>query len=442
MRSLRGRLFVLVTLATTLVWTLAATWTIVSTREEVQDVLDSRLLEAARMVAALNLGPRRDASGVQDLSSYSRQLSCQIWTLDGALVGRSAGAPTRPLAVVESGFSERVIEEERWRIYTHIDTERGLRVMVGDKLRVRRMLLRDMLAGLLLPAIAGLIFLGVMIWFSIARGLRPVRWLAAAIEERSADDAAEIAVGKVPAEIEPLVNAMNRLFSRLEAARRSERDFVANAAHELQTPLAGLKAQAEVAARTSDPDMRRSALVRISRAVDRTGRLVRQLLVLARLQDKKSYTPVGEVSLDSLLGEILDDWHPLAQQRDAVLNMKQPCSYCLCVDPDLLRLAIGNLVENAIIYGGYGQTVSIRCRAGSRFEIHIEDSGPGIAPDKRKTLRRRFERGSSASETGTGLGFSIVETALEALDGHLELMHSQAGGLLAVISLPKSIIRS
>lgn len=435
MTSLRGRVFMLVAAVTILVWSGAAVWTGLSTRAEVEQVLDRRLVEAARMVASLDM-PSTGSSIAPLPTPYSRQLSCQIWSLQGELLGRSAGAPGEALASGAGGFSQRTINGQEWRVFTHIEAARGIRVMVGDNLAVRNRLVSDLMLGLLFPAIAGLIALAMLLWISIGRGLLPLNRLAAAIEARSPEELRPLAIDQGPTELRPVVEAMDGLLARLSALRAAERDFVANAAHELQTPLAGLKTQAEVALRAVDPGMRTKALDRIIMSVNRTSRLVRQLLELARQQSSSVGTSAPMTCLGSVLDEIKAEFGPLAESRNASLTI-DPTLHALdlAVEPDAVRLAIGNLVENAIIHSPVSANISIGWNGDSdNFELLIEDDGPGIRPDDAERLRRRFERGRGTTVPGSGLGLSIVDSALRAIGSTLQLRSRDPNGLTAAIA--------
>ncbi|UZK70599.1 sensor histidine kinase N-terminal domain-containing protein [Sphingomonas sp. S1-29] len=439
MRSLRIRLFALVATVTLLVWSGAAAWTAISTRAEIERVLDRRLVEAARMVAALDVAAGTPAK--QAIAApYSRELSCQIWSLGGGLLGQSAGAPDVPLAGGAPGFSERSINEHNWRVYTHIDTARSIRVMVGDNLAVRQRLLRDLMFGLLLPASVGLAALAMLLWLGVRRGLSPLQRLTAAIDSRSPDSLLPLETHAVPSELGPLVRAMDELLRRLDAARQAERAFVANAAHELQTPLAGLKTQAEVARRATDDGMRDHALERITVSVDRTSRLVRQLLDLARQEaqargSKQTFTRLGDV-----IEAVEHDYGLIADLKER--QLKTACRHSgleIALDQESLRLALGNLVENAIHHGQPG-SVGIKCVLADTFELHVTDVGRGIARSDQERVRRRFERGPGAQAGGTGLGLAIVEAAIAPADGVLELV-THEGGFTAVLRFPRSRIR-
>lgn len=424
---------------TIVVWAAAAVWTNISVRADVERVLDGRLIEAARMVAALDTpaGPRSPTLGT---TPYSRQLSCQIWSLEGALIGQSAGAPDEPLAAGAPGFSDKEIAGEQWRVFTYVDKDRGIRVMVGDSLGVRQRLVNDLILGLLLPAVVGLTILALMLWFGVRGGLSPLNRVTRAIEQRTPQSLAPLGTTSVPDELAPLVEAMNDLLARLNSARQLERDFVANAAHELQTPLAGLKIQAEVARRASDNAMREKALDRISQSVDRASRLVTQLLMLARHEGRE----IGQVPQfirlwDAASHIAMIHAHRSEAMKKPIIISRELSDVEIAVETEALQLALGNLVENSLLYAAEGE-ILIGCSSASMFELTVTDAGPGIPSGDVDRLRRRFERGSDAKAQGSGLGLSIVEAAIGPSEG--ELLFRADHNFSAIIRFPLHRVRS
>ena len=236
MSSIRLRLFVTLALVTALVWGGAVVWVEIQTRAEVQRVLDRRLMESARMVSSLmQAGSVRPAIQAPDTGAadvYDRQLSCQIWSLEGDLIGRSQSAPAERLSEGGDGFSERTIRGERWRVYTVHDRDAGFRVMVGDNLAVREHLVGNVVTALIGPAVLGLLVLGVLIWWSVGRGLTPIRQMTRSLAVRDAEDLTALDVSPDARELRPFALALNDLMSRLGAARRREAEFTAAAAHE------------------------------------------------------------------------------------------------------------------------------------------------------------------------------------------------------------------
>jgi two-component system sensor histidine kinase QseC len=422
MTSLRRRLFLILLVATGVIWLSAVVWIYQVSRVEVEHVLDARLQEAARMVDSLVAG-HMPASPAEPLAipggepvAYERQLSCQIWSLDGRLIARSSGAPDEQLAGPVPGFSERVIDGERWRIFTVDDTVKGVRVMVGDRLGLRDRLIADLIKGLLWPTLLIAPLLGLITWVSLGRGLRPLGDIAATLKARDAEDMRPIDVGHAPTEIRPLADALNGLFAKVETARQQERDVTAFAAHELKTPLAGLKTQTQIALATDDAGVRDGALRQILFSVDRTTRLVRQLLVLARLDAAPAPAPAATVSLGDILAEISAGGPSTCRiVVDPALHARR-----VAADREILTVALRNLHENAVQHSPEGGTVSWRLSEDG-VGVAVEDEGPGIDADELPLVRQRFYRGRARSPVGSGLGLAIVEAAAARIGWSLHL---------------------
>lgn len=443
LRSLRGRLFIILVAATGLIWLCATAWIFLQTRAEVEHVLDTRLQEAARMVSSLAInadvpsppGGQAGSVPMPEHAGYERQLSCQIWSLDGRLVARSSGAPDDSLGNQKDGFSDQQVGGETWRVYAISDSSKGLRVLVGDRLGLRERLVSDLVRGLLWPAVFIVPLLGLLIWISLGRGLRPLQYLAADLHDRGVDDMRPIDLNHTPPEILPLVNSLNSLFARLEAARRHEREITAFAAHELRTPLAGLKTQAQVAIATTDPTAREIALRHIVASVDRTARLVRQLLAMARLDAQSEVELKDQVNLASLLEEIT-----LADQAagPAQVVLDQSLNVTLMTNRDLLVISLRNLHENAMQHmRGEGIVKWSAATGSSHATITVDDEGPGIPESELLLVTNRFFRGQHKSPSGTGLGLAIVQVALEKIGGSLALENKPSHrGLRATVSLP------
>ncbi|WP_338025209.1 sensor histidine kinase N-terminal domain-containing protein [Bradyrhizobium betae] len=195
-RSMKGRLFIVLAVATGIIWLFASAWIFFQTRSEVEHVLDTRLQEAARMVSSLAINgdavpsrtSRSDVQTLPETASYERQLSCQIWSLDGRLVARSSGAPNESLGNEADGFSDQQVGRETWRVYAISDSAKGIRVLVGDRLGLRERLVTDLIKGLLWPAMLIVPLLGLLIWMVLGRGLRPLQLMAADLKNRSVDD--------------------------------------------------------------------------------------------------------------------------------------------------------------------------------------------------------------------------------------------------------------
>ena len=457
MRSLRTRLFAILLITTGLLWLSATVWIFLSTRAEVERVLDARLMEAARMVNSLIVSPdmlkeEGDADANRLIQSatkipllehphYDRQLSCQIWSLDGTLIGKSDSAPDTTLAPHATGFSETVINGETWRVFAVENASLGVRVLVGDNLRIRDRLVNDLVKGLLLPALLIIPLLAVLIWLSVGRGLAPLRKLAGDLAAREASDLHAIEDLGTTREISPVLKSLNGLFARVAGAREREQNFIAFAAHELRTPLAGLKTQAQVALASDDGEIREKALGQIVAGVDRTGKLVRQLLDIASVGASESAEPAADCDVGEMLTALRTELVGQAHRVDVAIDA-QLFGLRIGMDPNLFRLVARNLLENALNHSPPGATVSCSCKMEvDRLVFAIEDMGPGIPDEEMPHVTERFFRGRFKTAVGSGLGLSIVEQALDRTGAELELRNCQSGGLSARIVLPPSLVR-
>ncbi|WP_429932740.1 ATP-binding protein [Agrobacterium vitis] len=432
MRSLRGRLFLLLIGATGVIWICAVAWIGLGSRSELEHVLDTRLQEAARMVHSMvESGNVKATPTLPTLEpdAYERQLSCQIWSLDGHLVARSSGAPDQSLAEDQEGYADRTLQGEVWRVYTIVDHIKGVRVAVGDRIGLRDRLVRDILAGLIAPALLIAPILGLLIWLALTRGLAPLKTVTTEIAGRDGEDMRPISPHDAPEEIRPLTTALNALFSKVEAARRHEREITAFAAHELRTPLAGLKTQAQVALATPDGPGRERALRHIVTSVDRTSRIVRQLLALATLEAAPPASTVARFNV----GEVLQDVVGSTPKPDLVCVVIDETIAHLTIrgDPDDLKLVLRNLHENAIEHMPEGGRITWNAMPGGHG-IVVADQGSGVDEDDLPRITERFFRGRNKSTSGTGLGLTIAAMAARRLGAVITFQNQPEGsGLIA-----------
>ena len=441
--SIRLRLILILTLATSAIWLSAALWINVSTRAQVEQVLDARLAEAANMVSslmadrriALNEAAAQATIALPTAGEYSRQLSCQIWSLRGNLLGTSSGAPAEKLSEDE-GFATTLIDSEPWRVFTVVNPNVGVRVMVGDRIQVRDRLVGDVVQGLLWPLVVVFPALAMLIWVSVGRGLAPLAHLESTLRNRKPDDLSPLVGVGDPREIRPVRRALNSLFQRLDDVRRTERDFTAFAAHELKTPLAGLRTHAQIARMATDPAVRDRALVTITTSVDRTDRMVRQLLDLTAIdQDAAS---VERLNVANLLSELAQQSEDQARPREVRLDVQAEGIPPLHAPRILVHSALRNLIENAIQHSPHGGTVRLIASCdGASVAFQVSDEGPGIRPQDRDRVTDRFWRGPGREVHGSGLGLAIVEAAVQRMGGQLEFGSGSSGQEVA-FTLPAS----
>ena len=289
-------------------------------------------------------------------------------------------------------------------------------VAVGETLVKRRMLAREILVGMLLPQALLLALAAVLVWLGVGRGLRPLEALVEAIQRRSHRDLSPLEEGAAPLEVRPMVGAINGLLDRLNATLAAQRRFVADAAHQLRTPLAGLKTQTELALRERDPKALAHSLAHIHAATERSAHLVNQLLALARAEPGADRPDrFQSVDLKSVAKETTADWVSPALKKSIDLGFESETERASVTgDAVLLRELLSNLLDNAIRYTAEGGRVTVRvARTGADITLSVEDSGPGIPEAERGHVFERFHRVLGSGQEGCGLGLSIVREIVE-----------------------------
>ena len=285
-------------------------------------------------------------------------------------------------------------------------------IQVGETTAKRQRMVNEIIIGMVLPQLLMVVIAGLMVWRGVGRGLAPLDALREEITSRSHRDLAPLNVIGSPRELQPMVGAMNDLMARLEQTLEQQQRFVADASHQLRTPLAGLKTQAEIALREQqDPEQVRHALQHILTSSDNLSHLITQLLTLARIDPKAAVSlQLDPVQLDLLARELAGAWVPAALVKHIDLGFEAaPGNYLVSGDAVLLREMIVNLIDNAIRYtppGGH-VTVSLQQLDGE-IELCVEDNGQGIPLAKRERVFERFYRILGTGEDGCGLGLAIV----------------------------------
>ena len=286
-----------------------------------------------------------------------------------------------------------------------------LLVEVGETTEKRTQLANRIVASVILPQFIIIPLAVMLVWFGLSRGLRPLTRLRHTIEDRDPGDLSPIATRRVPEELEPLVEAFNEMLERMKRNVEAQQRFVADAAHQMRTPLTGLKTQAQFAARETDPAALRHALRQIATGVDRAGRLVNQLLTLARTEGgelgQQQHAPTD---LTQLLREVVEDWVIVALEKRIDLGFESPGPAMISGNEFMLRELIKNLIDNALRYTPAGGHVTCRTIVTEiSVLLEIEDDGIGISEEQAELVFERFYRVDDATTEGSGLGLAIVQ---------------------------------
>lgn len=364
----------------------------------------------------------------------------QVWSADGQQIYHSARRAALPERAV-LGFSTVAARDSIYRVYS-LQTPRQV-VQVAQDMDVRRRMARTLALRTVAPMAWLVPLLMAASWWVVGSTLAPLQRLRRQLGRR-ADDLAPVGEGALPEEIRPLVHELNLLFGRLQQAFGAQKRFVADAAHELRSPLAALKLQVQGLARAADDESRQRALLRLDAGIERATGLVDQLLLLARQQDGAGPAR-GPVALNEVLHLALADVAPAAQQRGIDLGLASADAAdagnaTVTGDADSLRVLLRNLLDNAVKYTPAGGRVDLALRpeAGA-WLLQVEDSGPGIAEAERARVFDRFYRVPGSAAAGNGLGLAIVKAIADSHGAALTLGRSERlGGLCVGLRLPSA----
>lgn len=438
--SLQARLLALVLGLATVVWLGAALMTWRDARHELDELLDGHLTQAAALLVVQQTGELEEEEHVDvpSLHKYAPGVAFQVFH-EGRLVLHSAQAGVKPMAQIGNGFATVRLEDgTEWRVFAARGAERDVQIYVGEQTASRRAILRAVLRSVLWPLVIALPLLALAGWWAVRRGLAPLHQLSQVLERRRPDALEPVALIDLPAEMAPLVRALNDLLERISHMLDAERRFTADAAHELRTPIAAIRAQAQVALGAGeDVAGRRHALQATLAGCDRATHLVEQLLTLARLEAAPAL-PALPLDLNELARRVLAELAPaaLARQQQLALEAAGPCR--VAGQELLLGVLLRNLVDNALRYSPDGATVRVSLNTqGGQVVLAVEDSGPGLASAEADRLGERFYRPPGQTQAGSGLGWSIVRRIAQVSGAQIELGRSpQLGGLAVTVRWP------
>ncbi|HEV8312062.1 MAG TPA: sensor histidine kinase N-terminal domain-containing protein [Burkholderiaceae bacterium] len=438
-RSLFGEILDWMLAPLLLLWPMSVAITWLVAQSIANHPYDRELAQMARTLArhvTLEAGapkPKLDALAAELLRSDDvDQIWYQVLGLRGELVGGDRDLPTPPederVAAGEVHFRDDMLNGEPVRVASlwlaHAPLARDQTpplVQVAETLDKRSRLATEIIKGVILPQFVILPLAVLLVWLALARGIAPLNELQRRIRSRESHDLSPIGEREAPEEVAPLVRAINDLLARLDQSISRQKHFLADAAHQLKTPLAGLRTQAELAQREIDagrgsPEELKRSLQHIARSSQRAAHMVNQLLAMARAEDQEHSAQLQqEVNLVGLATETVRDFVPRALERRIDLGYEGPAAGDSTVrlrgEPLLVRELIRNLVDNALQYTPAGGTVTVRVVEdpfGQVVVLQVEDNGPGIAPEEREQVFRPFYRVLGSNVDGSGLGLAIV----------------------------------
>jgi len=427
MSSLRARLLLWLTGALLLVGIAVGVGLYHRALDEADRVFDEQLQETALALRDRSFLPTSPTYGEREAAA---DLVVQVWSLTGVRVYSSQRYASMP-GLTTLGFSSVKTPDAHWRVYG-LQTPFNV-IQVAQPMRVRESRAARLALRLLAPLALALPVLGLIIWLTVGRALRPLRSLADEVGARPARELAPLPVRPLPDEVQPLVTALNDLLARLAALRDRERRFIADAAHELRTPLTALRLQLRGLDAASD-DERRDAAHALGAGIDRAARLVEQMLVMARQDAPESRSaPSAPLQLAELAREVIADLLPTADARQIELGLSADDEGAIHGDADGLRALLRNLIDNALRYAPESSQVEVVvARIDGAVQLRVIDQGPGIPSDERGRVFDRFYRVAGSAAGGSGLGLAIVRSIADAHGASVELGEGPDGRGLQV----------
>ena len=351
----------------------------------------------------------------------------QIWTDDGRIIYPPRlrnDLPTRALL----GLADVTVQGKTWRTFSVATRDRV--IQVAQPLQIRQ----SLAAGAALRSVAPLLFIApamaLVFWWLAARTLAPLRRVADGVRTRDEQSLQPLPMVGLPDEVAPLVGALNGLLQRLDASLGAQRACVADAAHELRSPLTALKLQMQLLQRAPDDAARAQAAQALNAGIDRAARLVEQLLALARTEPGASLAAPVDLDLSEVVRAAVAETVPFAHSRATTMELFADAPVAVRGDAAALTVLVRNLVDNAVRYSPHGSRVELRVsEQGGGARLYVDDAGPGIPVDERARVFDRFYRHAAGGEAGSGLGLAIVRSVAERHGATVSLSESPLGGL-------------
>jgi two-component system OmpR family sensor kinase len=441
MRSIERYLLAWIMGALTLGAVLMALVIYLVTLEEMDEVFDANLKNVAQAVLSYHHaghGPQADdplASALRADTPDGSEIVTLTWTRDGTRIYVSDARVSIPFSPVE-GLSHPRVGAEDWTVYTSVQPK-GV-AQAAQRVAGRQEMAGEVVAKIFPPLLGLVVMIGALLVFALRRGLQPLDAAARDVAARSARSLEPIATREIPREIMPLVGSINELMGRLSEAFSTQRRFLADAAHELRSPITALRLQFQLLQRASTERERRDAVADLESGVDRSQRLIEQLLQVSRSEPDGEVFRHDPIELGALARAAVATLSLKAEQHGIDLGATGPASIVVAGDVHQLSVLLNNLVENALRYTPAGGVVDVEAGVhDGRPMLRVIDDGPGIAPAERGRVFDRFFRGDDARALardggGSGLGLAIVRSIAERHGAHVSLHTPPSGRGLEV----------
>lgn len=438
MKSIRKRLLFWIIVCQVLTLSISGGISYFYTRGTIEDLLDDRLRELA--LSLPDKGPylqKIEPLVLKNaLDNDDADFVIQIWHKDGTLVLRidPEGEGTPNLA--PAGFSTHFDNGVAWRSYVLHRNHELIQISqpYSDRIEIET----DIAFNTILPTLILIVVLGVLVYYSVQFGLAPLHSLSEELKTRTPHALKPLSTAGLPSELLPLVTVLNGLLERLDKTLKDQKNFIADAAHELRTPLAAVQLQAQLLGKVIRGEDREEALQQVLAGTERVSHLVHQLLTLARLDPEDWERPFTELDLGQIVRKTVSDLAGFSIKKNIDLGISDCPPLVISGDAPSLHVMLENIVDNALRYTPEGGTIDIRlARSGTDAQVEISDNGPGIPEKARGNVFRRFYRQPGVEESGSGLGLAIVKEIVERHQGQVSLHDADEGsGLKVVIRFP------
>ena len=374
---------------------------------------------------------------------YLDKFNFQVWTDGGRLLLHSSNAPKIPLTADKDGFSDKWIGTQKWRVFTTYNKKAGIRTVLAERYDTRNELGHRIAQDDLYIMLLTFPLSGLLIWIIIGRGLDSLDRVAQELANRAPSHLEAVNIKEVPEEIKPVLDELNKLFFRLKEGFEREKRFAADAAHELRTPLAALKAQAQVALNTTVVEKKNIALQKLIASVNRSTHIVQQLLTMSKLvPESGGVNDLDDVNLQRVTREVLALIAPSAIEKNIELEFEaDEKTPTIAGNLTALGILIRNLVDNAIRYCKEDGLVMVKVyRQNNEVILEVRDNGPGIPTELQDRVFERFFRVLGNKSPGSGLGLAIVQQISTLHHGRVTLESPEKGtGLIVKVFFPMKV---
>lgn len=397
-------------------------------KEEMDELFDENMVQIAHALAVhdfshdheLTIMAKEDRKHLKG----EEEFLIQIWDKENLAY---SSLPALKLSYQGAGGVRTVIHDgEEWRYYGLAQND--WLIQISQPIPERHSVIQEIYLEILMPLLLQLPILLGVIWFFVGVGFKPLHKISSAIKQRSSTYLEKIPDDQVPEEVAAMVSSLNDLLERLENALKMQRRFTGDAAHELRTPLTAVSLQLDILRRSKTEDEKQEAIAELQRGVDRSVRLIRQLLELAHQDPEAIQTGLKTCDLTDVVNEVFEQYRSIAQSKNIEFDVVKNDKAKIKGDKEALMVMIGNLVNNALLYTPDSGKVHISLEnTGHAASLKISDNGPGIPEQEKNRIFDRFYRIVGTDKTGSGLGLSIVKTIVERHKGSIAISEGLDG---------------